>query len=364
MDTQKLKSVIMLGIIVAAIVGITLFVSINVITPKMRTQIQEEEKKKVADTQNLQEVIVASQDIPMGSIITKDKLTIRSIPAANSVDPAKVAKSKDDVEGKIAKTNIFVNEQILMDKVGFKGQLAQGDIKKLTSQEPDDVEQSDKYITVDIPIYNFVNGAVTKGSLVDILIDKGKGKYDVVLSKIIIYDKKEIGEPKDKTTGADMQPKNQQKMNIEQDSNNAGSVPGVGSGTGNSQTSNRDPFKDKSNPAFVDTNDFRVTLKVNELEHKRLFQAMTEGKLMTRLYVLPSQDASIVTYSSSEEKSLKSYYNSLLKALDTRLEALKLKNKTFEKEDQDLYDRLNRMREELGLVKKPESSQQNTIDDD
>jgi len=354
MDTQKLKGIIILVIIVAVIVGTTLFVSINVITPKMRDQIKTEEMKKIADEQDMRSVVVASQDIPMGSLITENNLQVKSVPGANAVVQEKLAKSTSDVVGKIAKTNIFANEQITVDKIGFTGQMAKEDIEKLNSLEPEDLEQTDRYITVDIPRYNFVNGAVTKGSLVDILLDKGKGKYEVVLSKVIIHEKKEIGEASGKDSAEDVQPKNQQRLTPVLDTNNGGSVPGVDAGK-------IDPLKDQSNPAFIDTTDFRVTLKVNELEHKRLFQAMTEGKLMTRLYVLPSQDESIETYNSSEENYTRGIYNSVLQALDKKVQALKLKNKTLEKEDQKLYDRLDRLREDFGLVKKPEESKNSKI---
>jgi len=52
----------------------------------------------------------------------------------------------------------------------------------------------------------------------------------------------------------------------------------------------------RDNPGKNDTKDYRVQLMVTETQQKSLYQAMSMGKLFTRLYVTEDQPASAVTF--------------------------------------------------------------------
>lgn len=298
MELQRTKAGLVIMAVIVFISGITFFVTSNYYTPKIRADVN----KKLNAEQKMQKVLVAKTDIPMGAVIKDENLTVEDVPMKNIIDVNKVFVVKstktaaaEQVVGKMAKTNIYANEQIHIDKLADK--VDDSKLGSIGKPEPQKIEESDRYITVDIPNYNFVNGRVDKGSLVDILVDKGNGKYDVVLSKVVIYDKKVVGDTSDgkSKSNEDIQPKKPSAKVATQSSNTGDQLPGSGNTT---------PLQDKNNPVFQSTDDYRVTLMVNELEYRRLFEAMTYGKLLTREYVLPTQEASKVTFDSAEEKKI------------------------------------------------------------
>ncbi len=298
MDTQKLKASLIILIAVIAIGGIIFFTLDRFYKPELEKKIKQE----YMQTKRPVSVVVAARDIAVGSVITREDVINMDVPSSNIIGVgdsqagdyerinSMVIRDAAEVVGKVARTNIYINEQIVSDKIGDVG------IDTQTTQEPGEpkalkVEQSDRYITVDIPNYNFVNGSVHKGSLVDILVDKGNGKYDVVLSKVVIYDKKIVVSGEEAKKDPSLQPSRPAPKAPDRQ----GGVPGPGDNS---------PLQNEDNPALIETNDYRVTLMVNEKEHKRIFEAMTYGKLMTRLYVLPTQEASTHTFSSAEEKKV------------------------------------------------------------
>ncbi len=298
MDTQKFKATLLILIVVIIIGSICFFAMDRMYRPVLKKEIEQEYNNNKRPVQ----VVVAARDIAVGSVITREDIKLEDIPSKNiiGVDDAQateyesinqmVINSAEEVVGKVAKTNIYMNEQVVYNKIGDVG------LDTKTTQEPGkpeslNVEQSARYITVDIPTYNFVNGSVQKGSLVDILVDKGNGKYDVVLSKVVIYDKKLVVDGEEAKNNPNLQP----GMPTPKVVNQQGGVPGPGADS---------PLQDQNNPALIDTDDYRVTLMVNEKEHKRIFEAMTYGKLMTRLYVLPTQEASKHTFNSAEENKV------------------------------------------------------------
>jgi hypothetical protein len=275
MDTQRIKSMLILLMLIVIIGGATFFITIKLYGPTLKKEVEisyKAEKKPVR-------VVVAKTNILIGTEITGDQLRIEDEIPGN----AAIENGTDDVSriiGKMATSNIYKNQQISLNYI--------------TEAQSKDLKPSDRYITVDIPTYSFVNNKVDVGSFVDILVDRGNGKYAVVLAKTYIYDKKTVGELNNSSTSNPQDsPTNLQPAQL-----NPSVIYGQPIVNGNN-------IQRRDNPSKNDTKDYRVQLKVTERQQKRLFQAMTEGKLMTRLYVLPEkQKASIETYVSSEETTV------------------------------------------------------------
>ncbi|MGE5329060.1 MAG: SAF domain-containing protein [Deltaproteobacteria bacterium] len=294
MNFQRIKSVLILIIAISAIAGITYFITVSAYLPKIEEEITDKKDKEFLPTP----VVVASRDIPAGAVISAEDVTSTTIPFKSIVDATKTYTIPREVIGKIASINIYKSEQILKDKlIPEEMEFSNADWEKL-KQVPTrrKIESSSRYITVDIPKYNFVNERVGVGSLVDILIDKGQGKYQVVIPKIAILDKVPMS---DGSNSADAQ----QNVNVQIKR----PLPKPLLMTQQEQA--KSPFTEpqllyQNNPAMEESQDYRVTIMVTEKEQKRLFEAMTYGKLMLRKYVFPNQPESIFTFTGEEQNSV------------------------------------------------------------
>lgn len=278
MTLQRMKTLLILLIVISVFGGICFFMFYMYYKPILEKNIN----KRINDNLKFVPVVVASDNIIAGTVIQGNLLETKMIPTNNLVDPslANLVKSPGDAVGKVANYNIYKNEQVL--------------IERLRDVETKDIRPSDKLITVEIPKYNFVNGKVNKGSLVDILVDKGQGKYDVVLSKVYIYDKTDIQSSKSSGGSGGSSSDQVKRPPPKPILSDAGSY---NNAVGNVTAPQ---LLRQNNPALTDTPDYLVTLKVTEKEQKSLLEAMTWGKLATRLYIDPKQPASRVTFVSPE----------------------------------------------------------------
>ena len=296
MDLEKVKGMLVLVIGIIIIGAGSFFAFSQYYKPIMTKQLEQQAKNEY----KFQPVVVATKDISMGSIVTSDCITIKPVPKDNTLDASKLILDSKSIIGKVAISNIYANEQIVVDKLGFTSQLSVADIEKLEKPEEQKLDPSDRYITIDIPKYNFVNGSVTKGSLVDILVDKGQGIYDVVLAKVTLEDIKEVGAPKATTGSAG---NDNSSVQLKRPLPKPVYKPDD-SKVQNMAQSTRPQLMIENNIALDESQDCRVTIKASELEQKRVYEAMTYGKLMTRAYVLPTQAKSVVTFKSLEEKNM------------------------------------------------------------
>lgn len=213
-------------------------------------------------------VVKAKKAIPKGIVIKEDMLKLETVSAADVME--NYASGLEQVVGKTSAVELYANEQI-----GFN---------KITVMK--DFEPSDRYIEVDIPVENFVNNNVDIGSIVDILIDYRNGKYDVVLSKVSIFERKPVSPP---LSGQSVQ---QGQLQQNSQAPQSGQSP-------------QPPQSDRQSNAAGRVGNDRITIIVNEKEQKRLWQAVMLGKLDTRLYVDEGQPPSIVTFVSEEENQAK-----------------------------------------------------------
>jgi len=290
MNFQKAKGILILVIVVSLIAGVTYLITVSYYLPKLESKVVIQQNNML----NMQSVVVAAKDIPMGTLITPEYIKIASIPGGNLADANKIytADKIPSLYGKVAVVNIYNGEQILTDKLISEVEFTENDWKNLDQVQKRNFEPSFRYITVDIPKYNFVNERVGVNSLVDILLDKGQGRYDVVLAKISILDKVAVG----LDANSAQQNVNKQivrplpKPLLIQQQANQGQFPGTAT-----------QLLIQNNPAVDTSEDYRVTIMVSEKEQKRLYEATTYGKLMLRKYVFPNQPASIVTFTSAEQ---------------------------------------------------------------
>jgi len=287
MNFQKAKSIIIFIIIISVIAGITYFITVSAYLPKLEQEIINKKDNEL----QWKMVTTAARDIPMGAVIAQEDLTISKVPFNNVVDGTKIYTDIGLLIGKVASVNIYKGEQILNDKILSEVEFAPEDWKTLEQVPKRKFEASYRYITVDIPRYNFVNERVGVNSLVDILLDKGQGRYDVVLAKISILDKVPIASSSDNNQqNATAQIKRPLPKPLLLQQQEQGVFPGTAT-----------QLLMQNNPSMEDTPDYRITIMVTEKENKRLFEAMTYGKFMLRKYVFPSQPASIVTFTGSEQ---------------------------------------------------------------
>ncbi len=292
MDFQRIKAIIILLIGVLFIVGVTYFATVKAIIPQKEEHLAQQAVAK----QNLKKVIVAKDQISMGTKITDDMVEYKDVPQNNLMDNFMTVR--DEVVGKTVKTNIYKNEQITSDRLDSNAELNDKNKEKfLTPEEIEnekELQTSHRLITIDIPKYNFVNGSVKKGSLVDILVEKGQGQYDVVLPKAVIRDLKEVqgssNESSNKGDNVEIQPKRPLPQPILKGGEQENLLPSTAA-----------HLTLKNNPALTETSDYRITIRVTEKEHKRVMHAMTYGKFMTREYVSESQPPSKITFYSPYE---------------------------------------------------------------
>ncbi|MGE5473746.1 MAG: SAF domain-containing protein [Ignavibacteriales bacterium] len=285
MNYQKTKAILILVIVVSAIAGITYFITVSAYLPKLTSEIT----KKKNDELKLIPIMTAAKDIPIGSVIEAQDLTNAQIPAASIIDQNKVYFDTQSLIGSVTAVDIYKGEQIIKDKIATDVDFAPEDLKTLGQVPKRKFEASFRYVTVDIPKYNFVNDRVGPGSLVDVLLDKGQGRYDVVIAKIPVLDKVLVGDSTNQQN-PNAQIKRPLPKPLLLSQNDQGVYPGTAT-----------QLMLQNNPAVEDTADYRVTFMISEKEQKRLFEAMTYGKIMLRKYVFPSQPASIVTFTSTEQ---------------------------------------------------------------
>lgn len=287
MNYQKTKAIIILIIVVSAIAGITYFITVSAYLPKLTEQITEKKNAELG----LRGVVSAAKDIPIGQVIEAQDLNLAQIPASSIPDPEKVYFDGNSLIGKVASADICKGEQIIKDKIATDIEFMPEDLKVLQQVPKRKFEASFRYVTVDIPKYNFVNDRVVPGSLVDILVDKGQGRYDVVIAKIPILDKVLVGnETNQQNPNGQIKRPLPKPLLLQQQQQEQGVFPGTAT-----------QLLIQNNPAVEDSSDYRVTIMISEKEQKRLFEAMTYGKLMLRKYVFPTQPASVVTFSSVEQ---------------------------------------------------------------
>lgn len=299
-----MKNYILL-IIILLLIGGTGFVSaVWYYKPILEKKIEMEYKEK----QQLTKVVVAAQDIMAGSIIQADQIREERIPFKNLVKPDKIVTDMSSVIGKVATVNIYTNEQIVVDKLGTLP--VQPETKKIEFKkdgetvEPKDVEESDRYVTIDVPDYNLVNHRIKPGSYIDVLLDKGYGRYDIVLSKVIVYEMKEIG------SGNSSKERKEMKR-LKPDMPKEG-MPLPGQETEKQNTGNPIIYN-PNNLTYKETTDYRLTIRVNEFEYRRVFEAMACGKLMVREFVSPDQSPLTPTFYSVEEQKFRAMVTALKK---------------------------------------------------
>jgi len=289
MNFQKVKGILILVIVISLIAGVTYLITVSYYLPKLESKVKIQQNNIL----NMQSVVVAAKDIPMGTLITSEFIKIASVPGENLSDMNKIytADKIPSLYGKVAVVNIYSGEQILTDKLISEVEFTENDWKNLDQVQKRNFEPSFRYITVDIPKYNFVNERVGVNSLVDILVDKGQGRYDVVLAKISILDKILVADAAEASSqNANTQIKRPLPKPLLLQQSSQGVFPGTAT-----------QLQILNNPALEESKDYRVTIMVSEKEQKRLYEAMTYGKLMLRKYVFPNQPASIVTFTSSEQ---------------------------------------------------------------
>lgn len=275
MEIQKVKAILVFLILIGIIGGGSYFLTVKIYGDAMEKNIRAEVEKKMKD--QMVQMVCAKEKIVIGSEITAKQVGL--VPVKKDYAIPDGTSDIDDVVGKMADSNFSANQQISLSDI--------------TEASTTDLEPDDRYISIDIPVYSFVNNKVDVGSCVDILVDKGNGKYDVVLSKVVIYDKKEISEAKKSSSGS----KNDKKTDVQIPQLNPTTIYGQGGGQDSSDNLRRD------NPGKNETKDYRVQLRVNEAEQKRLFEAQIQGKFMTRLYVSKTQNPSKVTFKGSMDKN-------------------------------------------------------------
>lgn len=287
MDFQRIKAIILLLIGVLFVVGVTYFATVKVIIPQKEKQLTQQ----VVAQQKLKKVVVAKNQIPMGTKITDDMLDYKDVPQSNLMD--NFITSKNDVVGKTAKANIYINEQITTDRLDANAEIPEKNKDKFLTPEEitkeKELQPSHRYITIDIPRYNFVNGSVKKGSLVDILVENGRGQYDVVLAKVTILDLKEVGGD----SSSDKSSKKDNKVEIQPKRILPAAILGP----------DGKPLV-KSDLATTETEDYRITLRITEKEHRRVVLASTLGKFLTREYVSESQPKSKITFDTTYENTM------------------------------------------------------------
>lgn len=265
MDFQRAKGGLILITLTAIVVGITYFLTASSAQKDFEKRVNAEVEEK----QDKINVVVATKDIALGTIIDKTSVAIKNIPSLGVTDRNTVCKSLDDVVGRMAAQTIYANQQIMPSLILSENQvLSEEYIEAMKTTKNRFLNNSSRYITIDVPKYNFVNGRVKVGSLVDILIDKGQGRYDVVMGKVAVLDKIAISK-------------------------------------GSSKTNSKVENLQLPRPSMEESEDYRITIMATEAEQKRLFEAATYGKFMLRLYVLSSQPESKPTAISPEEQTLK-----------------------------------------------------------
>ena len=281
MDTQRIKSIIGFLILVVVIGGGTFVITNQFYFPAQQDKIKDEliaQEKRV-------NVVAATKDIEIGEALDSSKnITVIGIPAANVINTNQsLITDTNQLQNKIAVTKIFANQQILPNQVA--------DVANAKDYK---IEDSSRYTTVDIPAYGFVNNKVDKGSIVDILLDEGNGKYSVVLSKVTILDKAPVEEQSKTNSSSNSTSTNgtANSANIQPAQPNPTTVYTLGAASSN----NSGMTMKRDNPGKNDTKDYRVQLMVTETQQKSLYQAMSMGKLFTRLYVTEDQPASAVTF--------------------------------------------------------------------
>lgn len=296
MNFQKAKGIIILIIAISAIAGITYFLTTAYYLPKLEEKITKKQDEVLAR----KPVIVAARDIPIGTVIQEADLKTDMIPGPNIIDQSKVYTSSGSLTGQVAASTIYKGEQILKDKIITENMSYFESDKDKTAKTREriklvptrrEVTLSSKYITLDIPKYNFVNDRVDVGSIVDILVDKGQGKYAVVLAKITILDKVPIGATQQQNAGGQIARPLPKPLLISQNAQQKAPY-------------TQEQLLIPNNPALESSEDYRITVIASEKEQKRVLEAMTYGKLMLRKYVFASQPASLVTFSSNEEKTV------------------------------------------------------------
>jgi Flp pilus assembly protein CpaB len=274
MTLQRIKTILIVLFIIAFFAGICFILFYSYYKPVLQRNLQIQMNNSLRP----QPVYVASKDILRGNVITQDSVTQKQVPSdIISTYGADLPKDSSEIVGKVAKENIYANEQILKSRT--------------TELTPQQVQPSSRFITVNIPKYNFVNGKVSKGSLVDILVDKGQGRYDVVLSKIMIHDIDKVN-----TTNS-LGNSNQQKKPAPKPIFKSTQEP--------TPNVTAPSLLYENNPALSETDDYTITILVTEKEQKRVQEATIWGKLATRLYIYPDQRASKITFFSLEERKVK-----------------------------------------------------------
>ncbi|MGE4283048.1 MAG: hypothetical protein AB7G87_04935 [Clostridia bacterium] len=258
--------------------SIMFFIYQNVIIPKEITSL-----KKQYDVDYIPKVTIirAIDYIAKGSKIRPEQVEEFQMLEPYILDDG--FSKASEVAGKIAAIDIYPREQLVNGKV-IGGE---------------NLDPSIREIDINVEKDGFVMNSVKAGSLVDIEVHYGNGKYDTVISKIKVLERESERNKKDDGNGKE------------------------------NETSNKE-FE-------------RIKIRGTEEQRRNIRMAEALGKIKLSLYVNETQPSSVVTFNMTDEE-----YNKLLEVL---------KNNYSDREDENK----NTLDDKVKVVSK-ENSDENSRD--
>lgn len=119
-------------------------------------------------------VVVATADIPVGHVVDSSNTAVREW-LVDLLPAGEVATSAEQVEGKLAQTDMRENEPVLLERVG-------NGVSRIS------VPEGLAAVTVSADDVLAVGGAIKAGSFVDVYVETTKGTVEQLGSRILVLE--------------------------------------------------------------------------------------------------------------------------------------------------------------------------------
>lgn len=150
-----------IALIVAAFLGLLATVVLHRYLTDQQRGLEQERQRLMANYRNPIPIVVAGKDLPQGTALTRDHLTVTEVPE-RFIQPY-ATQDPSTLIGKVTMAPIAEGEQVLQNKVRNPEEIVHGML--LSSITP----KGKRAVTIGVDLLTGVGGFVRPGDLVDVL---------------------------------------------------------------------------------------------------------------------------------------------------------------------------------------------------